>query len=146
MYIQYKIILSGLNAACKLLKIKKKQVFLSLMFVLVSPAGLGTPAQNFAGPPHVVRFKLRISLSDLLSSTLVLTNYPLRTGGFSPPRAHNKKTTFSGGYLIGEPGGIRTHDPLIKSQMLYRLSYRPSHNEPCIMHKKKFVNKKNQKM
>ena len=31
---------------------------------------------------------------------------------------------------IGEPGGIRTHDPLIKSQMLYRLSYRPSHNEP----------------
>lgn len=25
--------------------------------------------------------------------------------------------------LIGDPGGIRTHDPLIKSQMLYRLSY-----------------------
>ena len=32
----------------------------------------------------------------------------------------------SGGWppeAIGEPGGIRTHDPLIKSQMLYRLSY-----------------------
>lgn len=28
--------------------------------------------------------------------------------------------------LIGEPDGIRTHDPLIKSQMLYRLSYGPS--------------------
>ena len=26
---------------------------------------------------------------------------------------------------IGEPDGIRTHDPLIKSQMLYRLSYGP---------------------
>src|SRR4249920_816685 len=25
--------------------------------------------------------------------------------------------------LIGEPDGIRTHDPLIKSQVLYRLSY-----------------------
>jgi hypothetical protein len=23
----------------------------------------------------------------------------------------------------GEPGGARTHDPLIKSQMLYQLSY-----------------------
>ena len=27
---------------------------------------------------------------------------------------------------IGEPDGIRTHDPLIKSQMLYRLSYEPT--------------------
>ena len=26
--------------------------------------------------------------------------------------------------FIGEPGGIRTRDLLIKSQMLYRLSYR----------------------
>jgi hypothetical protein len=26
-------------------------------------------------------------------------------------------------YGNGEPGGIRTHDLLIKSQMLYRLSY-----------------------
>jgi hypothetical protein len=26
-------------------------------------------------------------------------------------------------YLIGERGGNRTHDPLIKSQMLYLLSY-----------------------
>ena len=25
--------------------------------------------------------------------------------------------------LLGEPGGTRTHDPLIKSQVLYRLSY-----------------------
>jgi hypothetical protein len=27
---------------------------------------------------------------------------------------------------FGEPGGTRTRDPLIKSQMLYHLSYRPS--------------------
>jgi hypothetical protein len=27
--------------------------------------------------------------------------------------------------FLGEPGGTRTRDPLIKSQMLYRLSYRP---------------------
>jgi hypothetical protein len=28
---------------------------------------------------------------------------------------------------IGERGGTRTHDPLIKSQMLYRLSYALPH-------------------
>ena len=28
-------------------------------------------------------------------------------------------------FLTGELGGIRTRDPLIKSQMLYRLSYEP---------------------
>ena len=27
-------------------------------------------------------------------------------------------------FIFGEPGGARTRDPLIKSQMLYRLSYR----------------------
>jgi hypothetical protein len=26
----------------------------------------------------------------------------------------------------GEPGGIRTHDPMIKSHVLYRLSYGPT--------------------
>src|SRR6266536_268089 len=26
-------------------------------------------------------------------------------------------------HITGEPGGTRTHDPLIKSQVLYRLSY-----------------------
>jgi hypothetical protein len=30
------------------------------------------------------------------------------------------------GALNGEPAGARTRDPLIKSQMLYRLSYRPT--------------------
>ncbi len=32
---------------------------------------------------------------------------------------------------IGEPGGTRTRDHLIKSQMLYQLSYRPSHT--CVL-------------
>ena len=32
-------------------------------------------------------------------------------------------------FLIGERVGIRTRDPLIKSQMLYRLSYAPLRNE-----------------
>ena len=27
------------------------------------------------------------------------------------------------GLFIGDLGGVRTHDPLIKSQMLYQLSY-----------------------
>jgi hypothetical protein len=27
-------------------------------------------------------------------------------------------------YFHGDPGGARTRDPLIKSQMLYQLSYR----------------------
>jgi hypothetical protein len=31
--------------------------------------------------------------------------------------------------FTGEPGGTRTRDPLIKSQMLYQLSYRPLENQ-----------------
>jgi hypothetical protein len=38
----------------------------------------------------------------------------------------NQKGSFAGKFLIfhGEPGGTRTRDPLLKRQMLYRLSYR----------------------
>ena len=55
----------------------------------------------------------------------------------------NKKTTPCGWFFIGEPGGIRTHDPLIKSQMLYRLSYEPSLlMNGYIKDKKTDVNKK----
>ena len=47
---------------------------------------------------------------------------------------------------IGERVGIRTRDPLIKSQMLYRLSYAPlSNTKLCISDKKTIVNKKNKK-
>ncbi len=31
----------------------------------------------------------------------------------------------SGQMILSEPGGTRTRDPLLKRQMLYRLSYRP---------------------
>ena len=50
-------------------------------------------------------------------------------------KAPHKEELFS----TGEPGGIRTHDPLIKSQMLYRLSYEPvfhPKNKCCIKYKK----------
>ncbi len=38
------------------------------------------------------------------------------------PRLQNKRGFLS---TDGEPGGIRTHDKLIKSQLLYQLSYGP---------------------
>lgn len=59
----------------------------------------------------------------------------------------NKKTpSKKEGVAIGEPDGIRTHDPLIKSQMLYQLSYGPAHlTKQSIMDKKRLVNKKIQK-
>ena len=62
-------------------------------------------------------------------------------------RSLNKKTpSKKEGVAIGEPDGIRTHDPLIKSQMLYQLSYGPAHlTKQGIMDKKRLVNKKIQK-
>ena len=42
----------------------------------------------------------------------------LRTGGFSPSRANNKKTTFSGGSFIGE--ATRS---LLRKYILYPLSF-----------------------
>ena len=50
-----------------------------------------------------------------------------RTLGFeSRQEKDTKKLLIKRSFPIGEPGGIRTHDPLIKSQMLYRLSYGPT--------------------
>lgn len=62
-------------------------------------------------------------------------------------RSLNKKIpSKTEGIAIGEPDGIRTHDPLIKSQMLYQLSYGPAHlTKQGIMDKKRLVNKKIQK-
>ena len=62
-------------------------------------------------------------------------------------RSLNKKTpSKKEGVAIGEPDGIRTHDPLIKSQMLYQLSYGPAHlTKQGIMDKKRLVNRKIQK-
>ena len=75
-------------------------------------AGLGTPAQKFAGPPRVVRFKRRISLSDLLSSTLVFTNYPLRTKLVRLKTTLNptKNPPIKGGFFVGWGGWIRTNE------------------------------------
>ena len=63
---------------------------------LAASHGLGTPAK--AGPPRVVSLKPRISLSDLLSSTLVFAN---------------KKTTFSGGFVIGDASWSAMRKPII---------------------------------
>ena len=59
------------------LKTKGSRRVAKTLFNLAASPGLGTPAK--AGPPRVVSLKPRISLSDLLSSTLVFANYPLRT-------------------------------------------------------------------
>jgi hypothetical protein len=50
------------------------------------------------------------------------SNFP---SGRLAPGQH--KTAILLGYF-GEPGGIRTHDPMIKSHVLYRLSYGLAHN------------------
>ena len=42
--------------------------------------------------------------------------------------------------LNGEPGGDRTHDHLIKSQMLYQLSYRPKQRGDFIRESFRCVN------
>src|SRR3984957_1412828 len=47
------------------------------------------------------------------------TNVHLRA---NPAPQIQKLPIFTIAY-IGEPGGIRTHDPMIKSHVLYRLSY-----------------------
>ena len=43
----------------------------------------------------------------------------------------NKKTAIKTVFLFGAPAGTRIPDPLIKSQMLYQLSYRGI-NHACI--------------
>ena len=48
-------------------------------------------------------------------------------------------------FYVGELGGIRTRDPLIKSQMLYRLSYELMQTSMLIDDKIYLVNKKNKK-
>ena len=66
-----------------------------------------------------------------------------RTQGFEA-REYKKNLRFSAEISInGERAGIRTRDPLIKSQMLYQLSYAPLNNEACIEDKSGEVNKKN---
>ena len=56
-----------------------------------------------------------------------------RTLGFEARQEKDtKKLPTRRSFIIGEPGGIRTHDPLIKSQMLYQLSYGPTQNNEVL--------------
>ncbi len=81
------------------------------------------------------------------AACLSLVVEPLFHGFVSHRISTNKKIPPQGkDFFIGEPDGIRTHDPLIKSQMLYRLSYGPSSTtKQSIIDKKQLVNKKNSK-
>ena len=55
---------------------------------------------------------------------LVMSNIPRPTQGACYTREALQVINLQG-FKCGGPAGARTQDPLIKSQMLYRLSYRP---------------------
>ena len=63
---------------------------------------------------------------------------PASRGFKSSPRffTNTKKAAKRRPFLVGELGGIRTRDPLIKSQMLYRLSYELAKTDTLIKDKK----------
>lgn len=46
-----------------------------------------------------------------------LLNQNFNQNGFAPPE--DKKTAVNSGFLIGVPGGIRTHDPWRRRPILY---------------------------
>ena len=65
-----------------------------------------------------------------MSGQVILFSVMLGGGTMGMGRKHVKLggllvRVFHEFVLFGEPGGTRTRDPLIKSQMLYQLSYRP---------------------
>ena len=62
--------ISNIRTSLSACKIKEKRTISRPLLNVAGVAGLGTPAQKFAGPPRVVR---------LARLKIVLTNYPLRT-------------------------------------------------------------------
>lgn len=55
---------------------------------------------------------------------LVLGTSGVTRGGSSPlPRTKEKLQTLSGAFLFGPPSRTRTLDRLVKSELLYQLSY-----------------------
>ena len=78
-------------------------------------------------PAHRTSWELHGELHQIFvmnrckASFLVEQNLPAGMAGM--PLGGRKE------YGNGEPGGTRTRDPLIKSQMLYRLSYRLTRND-----------------
>ncbi len=64
-----------------------------------------------------------ISIDALKGCVLeISTSFRIRVSVLLEMEAKHKKSYFIG-WKNGEPGGIRTHDPMIKSHVLYRLSY-----------------------
>ena len=133
--------------SCRALYRYKKTSRKGRFFVLVSPTGWSATKA----------FCKKLLLVPLRSSTNVDRHTPVCLSLVVEPISHGfkflsrslpiqKNLPKREVLCIGEPDGIRTHDPLIKSQMLYQLSYGPSHIDACIIHKKRFVNKKIKKI
>ena len=53
----------------------------------------------------------------------LFTNWQLRCEGSHPLALQKQKSPYLGDFIFGGRAGIRTLDPLIKSQLLYQLSY-----------------------
>lgn len=97
---------------------------MGVFLFVVGPQGLHIPIRHIKVPrwepfPLVRRERREIAL--------VLANYRVEPTG-SRPLAHvtNKKKRPLGGFFIcGGTTGTRTLDPMIKSHLLYQLSYGP---------------------
>ena len=50
-------------------------------------------------------------------------NIKISVANYDAQRKNQTAHYKSFGFPFGDPGGTRTHDPLIKSQLLYQLSY-----------------------
>ena len=91
-----------------------KKATIKVALLLVSSVGL----------LHFVLFTALIGIAYRHTPVrLSLVSNPLSRGFLSLDISPTKKSHHKGGFTVGELGGIRTRDPLIKSQMLYRLSY-----------------------
>ncbi len=91
---------------------------MELSFIVTLKSGTGV------GLLHFVSFTALIGIAYRHTPVrLSLVSNPLFRGFLSLDTSPTKKSHHEGGFTVGELGGIRTRDPLIKSQMLYRLSY-----------------------
>ena len=84
------------------------------MLTLNELGGIGYAAPSFIRYRSPPRFR-----SAFTRGRPAFSRVQIRTSPNSPIKKDRTRRPF----FIGELGGIRTRDPLIKSQMLYRLSY-----------------------
>ena len=93
------------------MKIKEKVAISDDFLTLAGAAGLGTPAQNFAGPPRVVGLALHFIYACQLSA-------PNRVGSLTSTHYPIKKLSIKESFFIGwqEDAGIKE-----KSAQLYNV-------------------------